>query len=145
MLFILAALFVASPLQRFSRCRSHRSSRLVPLFDAPQRARVVVTVVVKCRSLRPVVDVAKEYQRRCKSDLVWFVFGNDDDDDDDDENASSCSRSLLLLGIYSRVPKRALMQNKNGGEEGRKLCKFNEKKGMMFHPILLFFFFIYVF
>ena len=126
MLFILAALFVASPLQRFSRCRSHRSSRLVPLFDAPQRARVVVTVVVKCRSLRPVVDVAKEYQRRCKSDLVWFVFGNDDDDDDDDENASSCSRSLLLLGIYSRVPKRAL-QNKNGGEEGRKLCKFKRR------------------
>ena len=74
---------------------------------------------------------------------MWFVFGNDDDDDDDDddENASSCSRSLLLLGIYSRVPKRACLQNKNGGEEGRKLCKFNEKKGM-FHPILLFFFFL---
>ena len=69
MLFILAALFVASPLQRFSRCRSHRSSRLVPLFDAPQRARVVVTVVVKCRSLRPVVDVAKEYQRGAKA--IW--------------------------------------------------------------------------
>ena len=135
MLFILAALFVASPLQRFSRCRSHRSSRLVPLFDAPQRARVVVTVVVKCRSLRPVVDVAKEYQRGCKSDLVWFVFGNDDDDDDD-ENASS-SRSLLLLGIYSRVPKRAL-QNKNGGEEGRKI-KF--KRGDVSSNSLFFFYF----